>query len=119
MSNNLKDILADLNKNIQQDKLLQYLDNQLPEADKHAVEANLNDDAFMSDAMDGLQQLENKKDIPSIINQLNRGLKKQLDKRKQRKNKRAIAEQHWVYYTIILLLVLVVVAYIVIKKMSA
>ena len=119
MSNNLKDILANLNKDIEQDKLLQYLDNQLPESDKHAVETNLNDDAFMSDAMDGLQQLENKSDIPSIVNQLNTGLKKQLDKRKQRKNKRAIAEQPWVYYTIVLLLVLVVVAYIVIKKMSS
>ena len=119
MSNNLKDILTNLNKDIEQDKLLQYLNNQLPEADKHAVEANLNDDAFMSDAMDGLQQLENKKDIPSIVNQLNTGLKIQLDKRKKRKNKRAIAEQPWVYYTIILLLVLVVIAYIVIKKMSS
>ena len=119
MSNNLKDILANLNKDIEQDKLLQYLNNQLPEADKHAVETNLNDDAFISDAMDGLQQLENKSDIPSIVNQLNTGLKKQLDKRKQRKNKKAIAEQPWVYYTIVLLLVLVVVAYIVIKKMSS
>ena len=119
MSNNLKDILSNLNKDTEQDKLLEYLNNQLLAADRHAVESNMNDDEFLSDAMDGLQQLENKKDISSAVKQLNTGLKKQLDKRKKRKAKRAIGKQPWVYYTIILLLVLIVAAYIVIKKISA
>ena len=118
MSNNLKDILSNLNKDTEQDKLLEYLNNQLPEAEQHAVESNMNDDEFMSDAMDGLQQLENKKDLTAIVNQLNTGLKKQLDKRKKRKTKSAIGEQPWVYYTIVLLLVLIIVAYFVIKKIT-
>ncbi|MEP6711971.1 MAG: hypothetical protein ABJA37_06135 [Ferruginibacter sp.] len=118
MSNNLKNILSNLNKDTEQDKLLEYLNNQLPQAEQHAVEARMNDDEFMSDAMDGLQQLENKKDVSSIVNQLNTGLKKQLDKKKKRKTKRVIAEQSWVYYAIILLLILIIVTYIIIKKIT-
>jgi hypothetical protein len=119
MKSNLKDILSNLNKNTGQDKLLEYLNNHLPQDEQHAVEQNLNDDEFMSDAMDGLQNIKDKKDISLIIDQLNAGLKKQIDTKKQKKAKRKIPEQSWLYYTIITLLVLIIVAYVIIKKIKS
>ena len=119
MNNNLKDILSHLNKDIEQDKLLEYLNNQLSDKDQHEVEVALNDDEFTSDAMDGLQPMQNKTALPGMINQLNSGLKKQLKKRKERITKSAFADQRWVYFAIILLLILILVAYIIIKKISS
>ena len=56
MSDNLKDILANLNKDIEQDKLLDYLNKKLPAAEAHEVEKQMADDAFMNDAVEGLEK---------------------------------------------------------------
>jgi hypothetical protein len=69
----------------------------------------------MSDAMDGLQQLENKAAVPLIVKQLNSGLKKQLLKNKNKRNKRTLMQDSWLYYTIILLLLLAIIGFVVIK----
>jgi len=118
MSNNLKDILSNLNKDIEQQKLLEYLNNELPQADQHAVEEALNDDPFMSDAMDGLQQFENKNDVPQLIHQLNADLKKELDKKKKRKRRQGIAPQTWTYIAIVFILLVCIITYLVMKRMA-
>ena len=118
MSDELKNILSNLNKDIEQEKLLAYLNSHLPDAEQHELEKQLNDDEFMNDAMEGLQQLENKKDIPAYVQQLNTDLKKQLNKKKKRKDKRKIAGQYWTYITIVLLLILIVIAYLIVKRIG-
>jgi hypothetical protein len=118
MNDGLKDILSNLNKDIEQEKLLEYLNRNLPDAEQHAFEKQMNEDEFMNDAVEGLQQVHNKKDIQGLVQQLNADLKKQLDKKKKRKDKRKLKDQGWIYFTIILLLILFVVAYLIIKKMS-
>ncbi len=118
MNDGLKDILSNLNKDIEQEKLLEYLNRNLPDAEQHAFEKQMNEDEFMNDAVEGLQQVHNKKDLQGLVQQLNADLKKQLDKKKKRKDKRKLKDQGWVYFTIILLLILFVVAYLIIKKMS-
>ncbi len=115
MSDDLKNILSSLNNEIEQEKLLEYLNKQLTEQDQHALESQMNDDAFMSDAMDGLQQLNNSHKVPSIVTELNSGLQKQLDKNKTRRKKRNAGPESSVYYSIIILLVLVVIAFVVIR----
>ncbi|MEO7047804.1 MAG: hypothetical protein ABI091_21075 [Ferruginibacter sp.] len=117
MNNNLKNILSSLNKDTEQNKLLEYLSEKLTPEERHAVESNMNDDEFMSDAMDGLNELKNKENISSTIDQLNTRLKKQLQKKKEKKIKRKIPSQTWAYYTIIILLILIILAWVIIKRL--
>jgi hypothetical protein len=118
MSDDLKDILSSLNKDIEQEKLLQYLNRNMSDAEQHAFEKQLNDDEFMNDAVEGLQALEHKNNIADLVQQMNADLKKQLEKKKKRKQKRKIVEQPWIYFSIVLVLLLIIIAYLVIKKLE-
>ncbi|MEO7523590.1 MAG: hypothetical protein ABIT58_05810, partial [Ferruginibacter sp.] len=100
MNDELKDILSNLNKDIEQDKLLQYLTSNMPDYEQHEFEKEMNDDEFMNDAVEGLQQIENKKNIPGYIQQINNDLKKQLNTKKKRKEKRNIPSQYWNYIVV-------------------
>jgi hypothetical protein len=116
MSDDLKDILSNLNKDIEQDKLLDYLNKKLSATEAHNLEKQMADDEFMNDAVEGLEHFKNKKDLSLLVDQLNRDLKKQTAKNKLHKEKRKLKDQPWLYVTIVTLLLLVIVAYIVIKK---
>lgn len=116
MSKDLKDILGNLNKDIEQDKLLDYLNKNLSDAEAHEVEKQMADDEFMNDAMEGLESFKNKSDVSLMVQQLNAELKKRTAKKKARKEKRMLKDQPWLYITIITLLLLIIVSYIVIKK---
>lgn len=116
MSDDLKDILSNLNKDIEQEKLLDYLNKKLSAADAHEVEKQMADDAFMNDAVEGLEQFKNKKNLTLLVEQLNNDLKKQTAKKKLKKEKRKLRDQPWLYFTLVLLLLLVVIGYVLVKK---
>lgn len=116
MSDDLKDILSNLNKDIEQEKLLDYLNKKLSAADAHEVEKQMADDAFMNDAVEGLEQFKNKKNLTLLVEQLNNDLKKQTAKKKLKKEKRKLRDQPWLYFTLVLLLILVVIGYVLVKK---
>jgi hypothetical protein len=118
MSDELKNILTNLNKDIRQDKLLEYLNSNLSDEETHELEMQLNDDEFMSDAAEGLKDLHASQKVPLMVQQLNAGLKKQLEKNKKRRSKRLLTNEGWVYFSIALLLLLAVIAFIVVKKMA-
>ncbi len=115
MSDDLKDILSNLNKDVEQEKLLDYLNKKLSASDAHEVEKQMADDEFMNDAVEGLQHFKNKKDLLLLVDQLNSDLKKQTLKKKLKKDKRKLKDQPLLYFTIALLLILVVISYILIK----
>jgi anti-sigma factor RsiW len=116
MSDDLKDILSNLNKDIEQEKLLDYLNKNLSADEAHEVEKQMADDEFMNDAVEGLENFKNKKDVSLMVQQLNSELKKQTAKKKARKEKRRLKDQPWLYITIVILLLLIIIAYVVIKK---
>jgi anti-sigma factor RsiW len=116
MSDDLKDILSNLNKDIEQEKLLNYLNNKLPAAEAHEVEKQMADDEFMNDAVEGLEQFKDRKDLSHLVDQLNKELKKQTAKKKLKKEKMKLRYQPWLYFTIVLLLILVVISFVIIKK---
>lgn len=116
MSDELKNILSNLNKEIEQEKLLDYLNKKLSAPEAHEVEKQMADDAFMNDAVEGLEDFKNKNDLSLYIEQLNHGLKKQLDKKNKRKEKRKLRDQPWLYLTIAILLILIVISFVVVKK---
>ena len=119
MSDELKNILSNLNKDIEQEKLLQYLNEHLSDAEQHELEKQMNEDAFMNDAIEGLQEVKNKKAIPDYVQELNSGLKKQIQKNKQRRHTKGILPQYWNYISIVVLLALAVIAWFIIRKMVA
>jgi hypothetical protein len=116
MSDDLKNILNNSNKDIDNQKLMDYLSKQLSKQDSHDLEKMMADDEFMNDAVEGLEQFSNVKKLPLSVEQLNRELQKQIAKKKNRKEKRTIKDQPWVYFTIILLLILTIICYVIIKK---
>ena len=118
MSDELKDILSNLNKDIEQEKLLQYLNRKMSDEEQHAFEKQMNEDDFMNDAVEGLQSLENKNNIDLVVQQLNADLKKQLDKKKRRKEKRKLKEQPWVYFSVVLILLLIIITWLVMKRIQ-
>lgn len=117
MSDELKHI-PNQNKDIEQEKLLDYLNRNMSDEAQHEFEKKMSDDEFMFDAVEGLEEVKDKKQLELLVHQLNNELKKQVDKKKQRKEKRRIKEQPWVYFTIVLLLLLIIVAYLVIKRFN-
>ncbi len=116
MSDDLKDILSNLNKDIEQEKLLDYLNKKLSAAEAHEVEKQMADDEFMNDAVEGLEHFKNKKDLALLVEQLNRDLKMQTAQKKLKKEKRRLKEQPWLYITLVTLLLLAIIGFIVIKK---
>lgn len=102
----------------EQERLLDYLHHNLSDESQHAFERNMEEDEFMSDAVEGLQEIKNQQHLQSLVQRLNNDLKKQISKKKKRKSQRKINEQPWVYFTIILLLLLIIIAFIVIKRFA-
>lgn len=116
MSNELKDILSNSNKDIDNQQLMDYLSSHLSKTQQHDVEKAMNDDAFMNDAVEGLQQLKDNKNIAAYVEQLNYELNRQVAKNKKRKEKRRLKDSPYTYLIALILLVLMVICFVVVKK---
>lgn len=111
MSKDLLDILSDAN-DVDQQKILDYLEGNVSDEERHEIEKLLLDSDFDSDAVEGLSQVENKTKLPVVMSEINRQLVKKLSKRR-RKAKRPINLMIPVVTTIIiLLLVLMLVLFL-------
>jgi len=116
MSTNLKDILSESNKDIDNQLLMGYLSNHISHADLHDVEKKMTDDTFVNDAVEGLQQLKPAKDLQLYVDQLNNDLQKHIAKNKRRKDKRRIKDQPNTYFAIIIILLLLVICFVILRK---
>lgn len=122
MSNDLNDILKnagqepDSNKGIDNQQLVDYLTNNLSQPEQHEMEKIMNDDPFVNDAVEGLQQVKEHKNITAYVEQLNNDLHKQIARNKKRKEKRKLKDSPYSYLIALILLLLLVVCFIVVKK---
>ena len=116
MNEELKGILSNLNKEVEQEKLLDYLNKKLSAAEAHEVEKQMADDEFINDAMEGLGSFEDKKRLTDLVHRLNTDLKRQTGKKNKKKEKRKLKEQPWLYFTILLILLLAIISFVIIKK---
>jgi hypothetical protein len=116
MSDELLNILSNSNKDIDNQKLMDYLSDKLSEGEKHEIEKKIVDNEMLNDAIEGLEELKNKKDINVLVEQLNTNLKNQLQKKKEKKEKRKIKDFNWIYLAIILILIIILIGFFVIKK---
>ena len=117
MRENLKEILSSLNTDIDQETLLLYLQDKLSTEKKHEVEKKLSDNDFDADAMEGLQEIKDKKQISYMVEMLNRDLKKRVEKKKQRRAKMTLKDQSWLYIAVVIIIILIIVSYFIIHKM--
>jgi hypothetical protein len=118
MSDNLKDILSHLNTGIDQETLLLYLQDKLPDHRKQEVERALADNEFAADAMDGLQEFDDKKHIRHVVEMLNHDLKKKVEKKIQRRQKMKLKDQPWLYAVVFIFIILIVLCYMIIVRMA-
>ena len=116
MDDKLSDILSNSNKDIDNQKLMDYLSNKLSAEEKHEMEKQMADSDFVNDAVEGLEEVKNKKNLSLFVEQLNTNLHKQLDKKRRRKQKLALKDQPWLYLAVIILLLLIAICFIIIKK---
>lgn len=117
MSDNYKDILSNLSKDVDQETLLLYLQGKLSEEKKHEVEKQLLQSDFEDDAVEGLQEFKDKEQLQYMVEMLNRDLKKRTEKKKQRREKMRIPDQPWIYISILILLLLIVLSYVVVTRL--
>ncbi|MGN6196586.1 MAG: hypothetical protein ACTHOB_16725 [Ginsengibacter sp.] len=116
MNDDLLNILSNSNKDIDNQKLMDYLADKLSAEEKHELEKAMIDSELASDAVDGLNAFKNKKDPLVFAEELNRNLQKQLHKKKAVKEKRKLKDMSWVYFTIILIILLMIIAVVIVLK---
>ena len=116
MNKDLLNILSNSNKEINNQKLIDYVSGRLSPEDAHEVEKLMADNNFTNDAVEGLQNIKPGKDLELLADQLNRDLQKKLAEKKRRKEKRKLKEEPWILFAVALILVLIVVAYLFLKK---
>jgi len=117
MPDNLKDILSHLSPDVDQETLLKYLEGRLSDEQRNEVEKKMMTTNFNDDAMEGLQEIKNKENISSLVEQLNRDLHKKLERKKKKREKLRFKDQPWLYVAILIILLLIVLSYIVIHRM--
>jgi hypothetical protein len=116
MSDNLKDILSNLNPDIDQETLLLYLQGKLSAQEQHEVEKQMIDSDFETDALEGLQDFKDKRKIALLVDQLNKDLKKKTEKKKRLRQKLILNLEPWLIIALVIILVLIVISYIVVRR---
>lgn len=116
MNNDVTNIPNEGQGPVDDKKLMEYLYEQLSKQESHDLEALMADDPFVSDAVEGLAEFSDKKNLDGFVEQLNRDLQKQLDKKKKRREKRKLPDQQWTFVAIVVLLLICTIAYFVIKR---
>ena len=117
MNHDLLKILSDSNKEIDNQKLMDYLSGHLSGTEAHEVERWMAESELINDAVEGLQQVKTGKNIEALVEQLNNDLRKKLHQKKADRNKRKLPEYPWIYLAIILILVLAIAAWFVVHRL--
>lgn len=116
MSEDLKDILSNLNPEIDQETLLQYLQGKLSAQDQHHLEKQMMDNDFNADALEGLQKFKDQKSILALVNQLNTDLKKRTERKKRFREKLKLTFDSNLVIAIVIILLLIIISYLIIHK---
>lgn len=119
MQENLKDILSNLSTEVDQETLLLYLQGKLSGEQQNEVERKIMDNEFTVDALEGLQNFNDKQRLQTLVEQLQKDIRKKTEKKKAYQQKRRLVLDPWVIITIVLVLLLVVISYFIIRRYSA
>ena len=117
MSKDLLNILSNSNKDIDNQKLMDYLSGKLPENEKHEVEVWMTENEFANEAVEGLQEFKGKKDLQKYVDQLNKELNLYIQQKKNRRERKNLKENPWMYLTVFLILIFVIIGYMIIRQL--
>ena len=117
MNPDILKILSDSNKDIDNQKLMDYVAGKLSASESHELEAQMAENEFLNDALEGLQQVRDKKNLEGMVDVLNNDLQKKLNQKKNRKEKRKLKEFTWIYYAIVLILLFIILTWFVIHHL--
>jgi len=109
-------IISHSNKDIDPQKLMDYLNNKLSDTEKHEIEKLMAESSLINDAVEGLEHIKDKGKLQAYVDQLNKELHNHLQKKKLRREKKRLPEYSWIYFAIILILLLCIIAYMVIRQ---
>ena len=118
MPDDLLNILSNSNKDIDNQKLMDYISGKLSGQEKHEVEKWMADNDFINEAVEGLQQVKSGKDITGYTDQLNKQLSQYIAQKKKRRLKRNIAFTSWSYLAILLILALAIIVFLIVYKLQ-
>lgn len=116
MNEDLKDILSNLNPEIDKDTLMRYLQGKLSAQEQHEVEKQLMDSDFEADAMEGLEDFRDKKNIAVLVDQLNKDLKRRTEKKKRFREKLKLNLDSSLLIAVVIIILLIVISYIIIHR---
>jgi hypothetical protein len=116
MNKDLLNILANSNKDIDNQQLMDYLSGNLTGEPLHDLERSMADNDFLNDAVEGLQQLGPKQNLQTYVDELNATLRRNMAQKKQRRLKRRLKGAPWVWLVIVLVLALCLIAWLMIEK---
>lgn len=109
----LKDIL-NTDDELNHEELMKYLQGKASDEERFAIEKQMADDAFVNDAVEGLQKFRDPAEAHEYAEQLNQQLHKYTVLRQQRKKNRKPKEQTWLIMAILAILLLCVTGYLLI-----
>jgi len=116
MNENLKDILSNLNPDIDQETLLRYLQGKLSPEEQHKIEKGMMESDFDSDALEGLHGMKDKKNLTVLLQQLQKDLKNKTEKKKRAKQKLQLKLEPWLIISLVIILILAVISYILVHQ---
>ena len=116
MSDKLLDILQE-HDDLSEQELMNYLMGHLTPQERQEIEQRLASSDMMSDAEEGLSQVQNKEQLKHTVAQINQQLAKQLKERRKRTSRWEKPNQSLILITTFVILVLIVIAFMVIIKM--
>jgi len=111
----LKNILND-NNELNEEKLMQYLAGNLSSEEQNTIEQQMANSSFSTDALEGLQQFKNNKDINAYVVELNKQLQQQTANKKKRKAKHKIQNLQNIEAIVIIVILLCLLGYFVVRK---
>ncbi len=106
------------NKEIDNQKLLDYLEGKLSAAERHEVEQRMLNDPFLNEAAEGLQQASGNIGLQRTVDSLNKELRTYLLQKKKKRERKIFPLNGWTYLAVLFVLALAVIVYLLLKKMG-
>lgn len=115
MHDDLLHILSESNKDIDNQKLMDYISGKLNAEQKHEVEKWMLDNPFFDDAVEGLKTA-NAAHVNASVEEINSVLRKYLQKRKIKRHKNFFPENWWMYVVLVFILLMLILLYWYLKQ---
>jgi anti-sigma factor RsiW len=116
MHEDLLNILSDSNKDIDNQKLMDYISGKLSAEQKHEVEKWMIDNPFFNEAVEGLQNADAKK-VSANVEEINNSLRRYLKLKKQKRQRNLFPVNMWTIVAVLFVLILAVVVYLILHYM--